>query len=136
MCFLGGVCFYIKDALISAPEHGNQDLVQGTEKKQSGIQHLEFSASVELAETLDSLLPVHHGRHGGAVLQDNKNNNSVTAPHFQSLARRAVVETLTQTQGCLRACSAVILLAGLMVNIWLIRFLASGVTVSHSGDGN
>lgn len=45
-------------------------------------------------------------------------------------------ETLTQTQGCLRACSAVILLAGLMVNIWLIRFLASGVTVSHSGDGN
>ena len=26
-------------------------------------------------------------------------------------------------------------LAGLTVNIWLIRFLASGVTVSHSGDG-
>lgn len=48
-----------------------------------------------------------------------------------------VVEwTLTQTQGCLRACSAVILLAGLIVNIWLIRFFASGVTVSHSGEGN
>lgn len=66
----------------------------------------------------------------------NKGNHSVTAPHLQPLARGAAVETLTQTQGCLRACSAVILLAGLMVNIWLIRFLASGVTVSHSGDGN
>lgn len=43
---------------------------------------------------------------------------------------------LTQIQGCLRACSAVILLAGLMVSIWLIKFFASGVTVSHSGDGN
>lgn len=43
---------------------------------------------------------------------------------------------LTQTQGCLSAWSAVILLAGLIVNIWLIRFLASGVTVSHSGEGN
>lgn len=44
--------------------------------------------------------------------------------------------TLTQTHGCLRASWAVILLAGLMVSIWLIRFLASGVTVSHSGEGN
>lgn len=43
---------------------------------------------------------------------------------------------LTQTHGCLRAWSAVIRLAGLIVNIWLIRFLASGVTVSHSGEGN
>lgn len=43
---------------------------------------------------------------------------------------------LTQTHGCLRASCAVILLAGLMVNIWLMRFLASGVTVSHSGEGN
>ena len=45
-------------------------------------------------------------------------------------------QTLTQIQGCLRAPSAVILLAGLMVSIWLMRFLASGVTVSHSGEGN
>lgn len=43
---------------------------------------------------------------------------------------------LTQTHGCFRASWAVILLAGLIVSIWLIRFLASGVTVSHSGDGN
>ena len=42
---------------------------------------------------------------------------------------------LTHIQGCLRASVAVILLAGLTVNILLIRFLASGVTVSHSGDG-
>lgn len=44
--------------------------------------------------------------------------------------------TLTQTHGCLSAWSAVILFAGLMVSIWLMRFLASGVTVSHSGEGN
>lgn len=43
---------------------------------------------------------------------------------------------LTQTHGCFSASCAVMRLAGLMVNIWLMRFLASGVTVSHSGDGN
>lgn len=43
---------------------------------------------------------------------------------------------LTQTHGCFRASWAVMRLAGLMVSIWLMRFLASGVTVSHSGDGN
>ena len=42
---------------------------------------------------------------------------------------------LTQIHGCLRASSERILLAGFTVSIWLIRFLASGVTVSHSGDG-
>lgn len=47
-----------------------------------------------------------------------------------------VGQWLTQTHGCLRASWAVILLDGLMVSIWLIRFLASGVTVSHSGEGN
>lgn len=46
------------------------------------------------------------------------------------------LSALTQTHGCFRASWAVILLAGLIVSIWLIRFLASGVTVSHSGDGN
>merc|ERR1719323_2615535 len=43
--------------------------------------------------------------------------------------------SLWQIQGCFSASSALILLAGLTVNIWLIRFLASGVTESHSGDG-
>lgn len=42
----------------------------------------------------------------------------------------------TQIQGCLRASEAVMRLLGLMVSILLIRSLASGVTVSHSGDGN
>lgn len=42
----------------------------------------------------------------------------------------------TQIQGCLRASAAVMRLLGLMVSILLIRSLASGVTVSHSGDGN
>ena len=45
------------------------------------------------------------------------------------------VKLLTQIQGCLRASVALIRLAGLTVNILLIRFLASGVTVSHSGEG-
>lgn len=43
---------------------------------------------------------------------------------------------LTEIHGCLRASEAVMRLAGLMVNILLIRSFASGVTVSHSGDGN
>ena len=42
---------------------------------------------------------------------------------------------LTQIQGCLSASSERILFEGLTVNIWLMRFLASGVTVSHSGEG-
>lgn len=42
---------------------------------------------------------------------------------------------LTKIQGCFKASVAVILLAGLTVNILSIRFLASGVTVSHSGEG-
>lgn len=42
----------------------------------------------------------------------------------------------TQIQGCFRASAAVMRLLGLMVSILLIRSLASGVTVSHSGDGN
>lgn len=43
---------------------------------------------------------------------------------------------LTEIQGCLSASAAVMRLAGLMVSILLIRSLASGVTVSHSGEGN
>lgn len=44
--------------------------------------------------------------------------------------------SLTQIHGCFSASEAVIRLAGLIVSILLIRSLASGVTVSHSGDGN
>lgn len=40
-----------------------------------------------------------------------------------------------QIHGCFKASSALILFAGFTVNIWFIRFLASGVTVSHSGEG-
>lgn len=49
---------------------------------------------------------------------------------------RVCMQGLTQTHGCFSASWAVMRLAGLMVSIWLMRFLASGVTVSHSGDGN
>ena len=49
---------------------------------------------------------------------------------------KCVCVTHTQIQGCLSASVAVTLLAGLMVSILFIRSLASGVTVSHSGEGN
>ena len=42
---------------------------------------------------------------------------------------------LTLIHGCLSACAAVIRRAGLTVNMLLMRFFASVVTVSHSGDG-
>lgn len=51
-------------------------------------------------------------------------------------ARVCVCVTPTHIQGCFRASEAVTLLAGLIVSILLIKSLASGVTVSHSGDGN
>ena len=56
---------------------------------------------------------------------------------FTIVALLKVIEVyaLTQIQGCFRASSERILLDGLTVNIWFIRFLASGVTVSHSGEG-
>lgn len=89
--------------------------------------YLEFSASVELAETLNSFLSVHHGGHCGAMLQAKTRIQPVTQ-HIQhlepseinsqaALLRSESEGTLTQIQGCLRACSAVIRLAGLMVNI-------------------
>lgn len=46
------------------------------------------------------------------------------------------IHILTDIQGCFRASAAVIRLDGLIVNILLMRSFASGVTVSHSGDGN
>ena len=56
---------------------------------------------------------------------------------FTVVALLKVIEVyaLTQIQGCFRASSERILLDGFTVNIWFIRFLASGVTVSHSGEG-
>lgn len=48
---------------------------------------------------------------------------------------RRLTSILTQIHGCFKASAAVIRLYGLTVNIWLIKFFASGVTVSHSGDG-
>lgn len=46
-----------------------------------------------------------------------------------------VCEISTQIHGCLSASVALIRLAGFTVNIELMRFFASAVTVSHSGDG-
>ena len=49
--------------------------------------------------------------------------------------RKGKKNEVTHIHGCLRASAAVMRLAGLTVSMWLMRFLASGVTVSHSGDG-
>lgn len=78
LCFFPHSLLNISDALISILEHGYQDLAQDTETEQSDNQHLEFSASVELSETLNSFLPVHHGCHGGAVLRDKNNNTTIS----------------------------------------------------------
>lgn len=42
------------------------------ERGGGGGGYLEFSASVELAETLHRFLSVHHGRHRGAMLRDKR----------------------------------------------------------------
>ncbi len=68
------------------------------------------------------------------------NHEKLSDNNFQALRdimkNSGGLSPLTQTHGCLSAWSDVILFAGLIVNIWLMRFLASGVTVSHSGEGN
>lgn len=55
--------------------------------------------------------------------------------HWRHQVRGGKNNILTQIHGCFRASLAVILLVGLTVSIWLMRFFASGVTVSHSGVG-
>lgn len=105
--------------------------------------HLELPPGVELFQTLYRLLPVHHGGHGGALLRGTGGSAPGTGGHRARGASggggdmpRVGATALTQTHGCLRASWAVMRLAGLMVSIWLMRFFASGVTVSHSGEGN
>lgn len=45
------------------------------------------------------------------------------------------ISPLTLIHGCLRAWDAEMRLAGLTVSMLFIRFFASAVTVSHSGEG-
>lgn len=98
--------------------------------------YLEFPPGIELLQTFDRLLPVHAGCHSGTML-GRGSHAAVRAFKMCNLnifiSRK---ETLTEIHGCLRASAAVIRLDGLMVSILLMRSLASGVTVSHSGEGN
>lgn len=56
---------------------------------------------------------------------------------IQAATKKSMVHfALTDIHGCFRASAAVIRLDGLIVNILLMRSFASGVTVSHSGEGN
>ena len=75
------------------------------------------------------------GRHWQHVLVagDRKKINCIQLR--EKSIKKDMSRCITQIHGCLRASAAVMRLAGLTVNIWLMRFLASGVTVSHSGDG-
>lgn len=99
--------------------------------------HLEFPPGVEFLQALHGLLPVHHGGYSGPLLQKEgemiQGLVEVGDSHFTVVC---ACRTRTQIQGCLRASAAVMRLLGLMVSILLMRSLASGVTVSHSGDGN
>lgn len=99
--------------------------------------HLEFPPGVKFLQALHGLLPVHHGGYSGPLLQKEEEMiwglMGVGNSHFTAACAR---RTRTQIQGCLRASAAVMRLLGLMVSILLMRSLASGVTVSHSGDGN
>lgn len=54
---------------------------------------------------------------------------------FRSCWQLRFKPELTHIHGCFKASEAVILLEGLTVNMLFIRLFASGVTVSHSGDG-
>lgn len=95
--------------------------------------YLQLPPGVELLQTFHRLLSVHAGGHGGAVLGRRHGCQSPQQTQSEDLRR---AETLTEIQGCFSASAAVIRLDGLMVSILLMRSLASGVTVSHSGEGN
>jgi len=59
-----------------------------------------------------------------------------TKPRERETQQRQIdMKVRTQIHGCLSASAAVMRLAGLTVSMLLIRFFASWVTVSHSGDG-
>lgn len=92
------------------------------------ISHLKFTPGIEFLETVHCLLPVYDRRHAFSLLKIKKLMLYVAIYFIR-------VNKLTQIHGCLRASAAVILLPGLTVNIWFMRFFASGVTVSHSGLG-
>lgn len=98
--------------------------------------YLEFPPGVELLQTLDRLLSVHTGRHRGAMLGGRSHTIITLITNSEQCRWCRTSESLTEIQGCLSASAAVIRLDGLMVNILLMRSLASGVTVSHSGEGN
>lgn len=136
-----GLCLWKGMVLCGVGEHQarpGSDPAQASAWRRS---HLELPPGVELFQTLDCLLPVHHGGHSGALLQGTRGISARCrwpqgrGTHTGAGGRRGDT-ALTQTHGCLRASWAVMRLAGLMVSIWLMRFFASGVTVSHSGEGN
>ena len=54
---------------------------------------------------------------------------------FDPIPATGYFRALTHIQGCLSASTALMRLLGFTVNIQLMRFFASDVTVSHSGDG-
>lgn len=103
----------------------------------SKTPHLEFPPGVKLLQALHGLLPVHHGGYSGPLLQtEGETIRGLTEVGGGRFTAARACRTRTQIQGCLRASAAVMRLLGLMVSILLMRSLASGVTVSHSGDGN
>jgi hypothetical protein len=86
--------------------------------------YLQLPPGVELLQAVDGLLAMHHGSNALSLLQWE-----------EGVMQGSERQQLTQIHGCLSASEAVMRLLGLTVSMLSMRFLASGVTVSHSGDG-
>lgn len=120
--------------------------VQMSQGQGSGVRHHWVSGNWSL--TFSFLLALNFFRHStvsclcimeATVERCCKHSQQIQSIHTVTTHVRAsvcVCVTPTHIQGCFKASEAVTLLAGLIVSILLIKSLASGVTVSHSGDGN
>lgn len=118
--------------------------------------YLELPSCVELLQTIHRFLSVYGGCYSFTLLKRTRrsqthsqassklalhckggldSNKSERASLTTRIGSEAKRQTLTQIQGCFKASLAVILFPGLTVSIRWISVLASGVTVSHSGEG-
>jgi hypothetical protein len=97
--------------------------------------YLELATSIELLQAVDSFLSVDESGHTVTLLHNTRHQCQYTIHHVYTHESVQHAGILTHIHTCLSASVAVMRLAGLTVSILLMRLLASGVTVSHSGDG-
>lgn len=95
-------------------------------KEGLSLFYLQLAPGIEFLQAVDSLLSMYNRCNAFSLLWKEKNLSNYSVNEYYEL---------TQIHGCFNASDAVMRLYGLTVSIWLIKFFASGVTVSHSGDG-